>query len=135
MTFFWQNPLLHGLPMPGWNAEIHTVGEDRGTYYLISSGTRWNEPEVYYSWYPIFSTTCHPSMFVGERLDVGPQIGRTFEYIHPEQRNCRVVIRGDVVPVKVEHVDAPKPKVRRGIEIRWREGHWQKKLKRGWVPA
>lgn len=35
-----------------------------------------------------------------------------------------------------EIVPVPCPKVRRGLETRWRRGRWEKCLKReGWVPA
>lgn len=35
----------------------------------------------------------------------------------------------------VEKEPLPPPKVRRGVEVRYRDGGWQKLLKKGWVPA
>lgn len=35
----------------------------------------------------------------------------------------------------IEREPVPAPKVRRGVELRWREGRWQKLLKKGWVAA
>lgn len=134
----WQrfgNPLLHGLPMPGSTSILHTVAEENGKFYVVGAMTRYYEPVIAYSWYPIFSQTCHPSLLVDVLLAEGPRIGKTEEFIHPQRNNCRVTIRTDVKPVKTEVVEAPRPKVRRGVELRWHEGRWQKLLKRGWVPA
>ena len=38
-------------------------------------------------------------------------------------------------PLDVVRVAVPCPKVRKGIPVRWESSHWQKLLKRGWVPA
>lgn len=136
MTFFWQNPLLHGLPLPGRSGYVYTVAKDTlNRYFLISSGTNFDKPEVFYSWFPIWTSECHGDVFVGEELEEGGRYGNLFEYVLKNNRRCRLTIRGDVEPVKVEHAGAPRPKVRKGIEVRWRDGHWQKLLKRGWVPA
>lgn len=43
---------------------------------------------------------------------------------------------GQTKAISVETLDAERPKVRRGVEIRWRDGCWEKYLKRdGWVRA
>ncbi len=42
---------------------------------------------------------------------------------------------GSVQAVYRETVDAPAPKIRKGIESRWSNGRWQKALKSGWVDA
>jgi hypothetical protein len=47
---------------------------------------------------------------------------------------------GDVKAISVETTAVPKPKVRPGVELRWRHdgyrGYWQKYLKtKGWVTA
>lgn len=43
---------------------------------------------------------------------------------------------GSTLPIAVERVPIPPPKVRKGIEIRYRNGSWMKYLKtEGWVIA
>lgn len=43
---------------------------------------------------------------------------------------------GNTKSIKVEVNPIPCPKVRKGIETRWRFGHWEKYLKaEGWVAA
>lgn len=44
-------------------------------------------------------------------------------------------IRGNTKAVRVEREPLPCPKVRKGIETRYRDGRWQKLLKKGWVTA
>lgn len=139
MTFFWQNPLLYGLPMTRRDGYAYTVIKDKGRYYLIRATTSWNEPKVGYAWFPIWSADCHESMFVGKQLQDMGIYGRLSEYaLSPEDsvggRRCKLFIRADIQPIKVEHVDAPRPKVRKNVEVRWNRGGWEKLLKRGWVP-
>jgi hypothetical protein len=48
----------------------------------------------------------------------------------------RLLDGGSTKPVKTENILIPCPKVRKGIETRWRFGAWQKYLKsEGWVRA
>lgn len=43
---------------------------------------------------------------------------------------------GDRVAEERLERDVPPPRVRAGVEVRWRSGQWEKYLKsRGWVPA
>lgn len=43
---------------------------------------------------------------------------------------------GQTQAISVETTDAAPPKVRKGIEIRWQDGRWQKYSKKdGWVAA
>jgi hypothetical protein len=50
--------------------------------------------------------------------------------------NVRLLEGGRTQAIYQETITIPPPKVRAGIEIRYRSGHWQKYLKaKGWVPA
>lgn len=40
---------------------------------------------------------------------------------------------GSVEAAHVETIPVPPPKVRAGIETRWKDGRWERLLKRGWV--
>ena len=42
---------------------------------------------------------------------------------------------GETKSVRVETVPVPRPKVRKGIELRWNNGRWYKRLKSGDVPV
>ena len=43
---------------------------------------------------------------------------------------------GRTQAIKIEEETIPPPKVRKGVELRWKDGRWQKYLKReGWVNA
>lgn len=53
------------------------------------------------------------------------------DYLHVE-----LVDRGATLPTHVAKANVEPPKVRRGIELRWLHGRWEKLLKsKGWVPA
>ena len=48
----------------------------------------------------------------------------------------RLTNGGQTKAEKIEHIDVPCPKVRKGVQTRWERGHWQKYLKTsGWVAA
>lgn len=44
-----------------------------------------------------------------------------------------VPVRGDQLPHHFEEEPIPCPKVRAGIQTRWRDGMWRKLLKSGWT--
>lgn len=52
-----------------------------------------------------------------------------------KQFKAVLVHNGRTEAERIERTPIPAPKVKRGIEIRWYEGRWQKLLKRGWVDA
>jgi len=146
MSYFWhglvpnpvKSPLLYGLPMPSRHGYVYTVIEEKGTHYFVRANTGWNEPKIAYAWFPIYNIDCHASVFVGKLLDDLGIYGRLSEYALGFEdslggRRCKLRIRSDIKPVKIEFTDAPRPKVRKGVEVRWNDGAWEKLLKRGWV--
>jgi hypothetical protein len=40
---------------------------------------------------------------------------------------------GQTKSIKTETIDVPRPKCR--VETRWRDGRWEKLLRKGWVAA
>jgi len=46
-----------------------------------------------------------------------------------------VIFSGTTQAAYDERDPVPCPPVRRGVETRWRNGLWEKRLKKGWVPA
>ena len=47
----------------------------------------------------------------------------------------RLTEGGQTKPIAQDAVPIPKPKVRKGIEVRYRYGRWEKLLKTGWTTA
>jgi hypothetical protein len=123
----YSNPLM---PVPSGTGAVFTIGVDGNTSYLVRATTMWSQPKVGHAWFPIFSSTCALTGLEGKLLEEGSSVGGTTLYRY---ERCTIIIRNNAEPVKVEHFDVPPPKVRKGVEVRWHQGEWQKRLKRGWV--
>lgn len=127
----WERYANPQMPVPSSRGAYFTIGFDReNTAYVVRATTLWSEPKVGHAWFPIYSSTCRMTGLEGKLLDEGSSIGGTTAYRY---ERCTIYVRNDAEPVKVEHFEVPPPKVRKGTEVRWHEGEWQKRLKKGWV--
>lgn len=64
----------------------------------------------------------------------GMGVWRTFNAVTNDWTGS-VTIDGAAEAEYVEDVEVPAPKVRKGVELRWHRGRWEKLLRKGWVPA
>ena len=107
-----------------------------GQICVVETGNMHDKPEAVESWWP----TGRPSVdFTDDERAAAMIIKGGYGYTFRVPGigywiDCPM--HGDTRPVNVEILPIPRPKVRRGIETRYRDGQWQKRLKsRGWVPA
>jgi hypothetical protein len=114
--------------------------ERNGALFVLYETTLDSEPKIFYRWWRVQRTTADHYGYAR------PSDGDSVRYAgsghwHATEkatgRGCGSVYTGDgsTQAEHVEEVSAPAPKVRRGVEVRWASGRWEKLLKRGWVPA
>lgn len=101
-----------------------------------------NEPTVTSLFWPI-GNQCAADWqeYIGHQMDGhdGNYWLSLDDVVRPFSRQRQAVFRLENGPqTKAIHVESrpvPRPKVRRGTEIRWRYGKWEKCLRNGWVSA
>lgn len=122
-----------------------TLVERDGLLYVRSDMVHYDAPKVTSNFYPVsdgYGGQVRASDFNREH------IGKPVKYVsgHGFYRLERGAMLGDIIirlpqggqtqATFQETEDVTCPKVRRGIETRWRDGRWQKYLKTsGWVSA
>jgi len=103
--------------------------------------TEWSTPVRVSHWWPVGTVYRDPAQatipvapeeLVGEALST--HVG-TGSFYHPGTGwRFGLVDGGKTQPVKTTREEVPAPRVR--VETRWRNGRWEKRLKRkGWVWA
>lgn len=100
-----------------------------------------SEPKRYILYWPLSEDRSIGGVFRLEDREVVSDLGSEGWGIAPEDpdfwslRSITAVLLngGKTEAVKIEHEPIPCPKVRKGVETRYRYGHWEKLLKSGWV--
>jgi hypothetical protein len=98
-----------------------------------------NEPIKQITWWPIAKDT-KTSLEAMDLLDKEATYtsGGTYSIRIAAYQYRRAILTdaGSTRPLAMEHQPIEAPKVRKGIEVRYRNGQWQKYLKsQGWVTA
>lgn len=113
--------------------------EDRDGWLFVRHVYRADlDPRSDIYWWP---TDCRASTFIsnyGRELLGCPLIDCGSGIYRIDQTRIRVHLTngGRTQATLVEHEEVPVPKVRKGIQLRWNRGRWEKYLKRGgWTTA
>jgi hypothetical protein len=64
-----------------------------------------------------------------------PKDGDPVTYSDGEWHSRYYSVRAGGAAELSEEIPIPPPKVRRGVEVRYRDQHWEKLTRKGWVPA
>lgn len=105
---------------------------ERGKTLIRYTDRSWSQAEEIIMWWEPVRITRSPYR------PAFPQAGdevecRGDEWHGPGYSLC---VPGKTQAIKVERRPVPPPKVKKGTEIRWHEGAWQKlSARKGWVPA
>ncbi|HXJ56444.1 MAG TPA: hypothetical protein VNU68_07240 [Verrucomicrobiae bacterium] len=108
-----------------------------GWLCVVYTDSEWSNPVRYAHWWPAERgpredyaeligkpTSVHNGEFSARRWENGPWF------------SSRLLNGGQTQPIRTDRTPVLCPKVRAGIETRYRDGQWQKHLKTaGWVPA
>jgi hypothetical protein len=96
-----------------------------------------DQPELVTCYYPIMQ--CSPSN--AATFALGAELVRDCngDYFYRDgslpKTRFSLVDRGVTKAVLIKRTPIHAPKVRKGIELRWNCGRWEKLLRKGWVPA
>lgn len=115
---------------------------EHGRIYVVDSESAWDRPEWIVRYWPTRFGRQDLASFSTERPDDKAedikvcQSGHGYDLKFP---NCGFAsfaqVNGTDRPLRFETVPYPCPKVKAGIETRYRDGRWQKLLKTGWKDA
>ena len=99
-----------------------------------------NEPKRVILYWPVcrYDADCHAHLIDKEAFDANNGSFSVRNGSSPYSGWTTLPLRegGTTKPIAVEHERIEPPKVRKGIEIRYRSGRWEKYLKsQGWVMA
>lgn len=88
-------------------------------------------------WWAVVQSTGNP--YTADRPEAGDvatsRHDNTWHTARPADRRSSGSVYAGGEAVYHEEVPVPCPKVRRGVEVRWHLGAWEKLSKRGWVRA
>jgi hypothetical protein len=110
-----------------------------GWLCVKSEYPKYSEPILVRVWYPIcqaYIRDCED--LLGKKVDRDSHNPGIYFYRNHLERSVRILLKdlGKTKPIAFETSPIPPPKVRKNIEIRYMDGHWQKYLKsKGWVFA
>lgn len=112
-----------------------TLVDRDGWLYILSEVSSYHEPAIYKSWY---ATGIKTHGFV---RDYGVErLGQQMTYdkfrgdwFGADKMHYAMLQGRDTRPAFWESIPLPCPKVRTGLETRYRDGHWEKLLKSGWT--
>lgn len=105
-------------------------------HLCLSVTARQSErPEVVTTYYPFFAIPKSDCAWLigAEAFDLGGGCYRP-RHIDVNRLYC-LQNGGQTLPIATVSAPIPCPKVRRGVQVRYRDGVWQKCLKKGWVYA
>ena len=98
-----------------------------------------SEPIRFTSWYPVRQVPkCDAADWIGrEATPIGSQGGlysmRTADYPCGYRVDLRLLNGGQTTPIAFDRTPIPCPKVRKGLETRYHNGCWEKRLRTGWT--
>lgn len=105
---------------------------------IKSEDADYFEPRLIVHYYPIVELYGSNREVLADRegLNVyGKSNGNGF-YRDEQGREYQLLDGGGTLPIHTDMIPVPFPKVRRGIETRWKSGHWEKYTKaHGWELA
>lgn len=99
--------------------------------------TLWSTPTRYTSYYPFFKAPFGDvAHLVGtEAQRVNGAIGLYGTVGSDDRRIFQLQDMARTRPIHNIHEPEPCPRVRKGLEVRWQDGQWEKLLKSGWKPV
>lgn len=119
---------------------VGKIVDRNGKLYVLYETASDSKPEITYLWWLVEKTIGNP--YHCDRPEPGDvatyRSDGTWSTHRPDTCSSSGSVytgHGDTKATHSETVSAPGPKVRAGIETRWYRGHWEKLLKKGWVPA
>lgn len=112
--------------------------EREGKLYVVYETTKDSEPTLVRMWWPVQQT--RGNAYNMNRPEPGDKATSSGDWWMCYREGCgstgSVSFPGNTQATFVETEAVPPPKVRKGIEIRWYQGHWEKYSKReGWIRA
>ena len=119
----------------------NTIVAKDGWLYLLMSDVMSSEPTLRKFYYPTGIREYDFHRNYGFPLPLPVRHSQSAGGYYYQDRNmCKPLVftlthGGNTFSTTVEHESIPCPKVRKGLETRYRDGHWQKLLKTGWVAA
>jgi len=112
--------------------------EREGALYVVYETTKDSEPQRVRMWWLVQQT--RGNQYSANRPEAGDKATANGDshswgcYREGCGSTGSVSFPGNQQAAFVETEDVPQPKVRKGIEIRWYQGRWQKYTKReGWI--
>lgn len=114
------------------------LGEWRGELCVVEEDPSYNEPTMMILYWPTGIQASDFRYSYGDEL-MGNLVqsagtGGAYSIIGVPRLQVHLVHGGKTKAIHVETRKIPPPKVRKGTELRYKEGGWQKYLKtRGWV--
>jgi hypothetical protein len=125
--------------------EGHTLAERDGYLYVASVYNFSDKPEQITRYYPVSNgyggkvrVDSYNRELVGAKLEYDTAPGCYLLRRPDPYASLRINLQngGSTVPDFTETAPVPAPKVRKGLQVRWDCGRWQKYLKtEGWVTA
>ena len=116
---------------------------DYGTLCVRDEYNQYSEPKKQVLYWPVnreasrnAALTVFPEIETGAELHGRDGCYSFYRGMGSYSPTIRLENGGATKAIKVETLDVPPPKVRKGIEVRYRNGVWEKYLKtQGWVIA
>jgi hypothetical protein len=119
--------------------EAFTVDWRDGWLCVKYTSSQWLTPEVVTIWWPVRECSSREADELGIlgvealRQSPGNYVARSASY--QWWYDLPLKDGGRTQPIHTEVVPYPCPKVRKGIEVEYRQGQWWKRLKSGWKVA
>jgi len=114
----------------------------RSALYIAWTTNEYSTPRQVTQYWPTTESAADTIRFLAEAgktlADVELHRGHPGEYSFrtggawSSWVRCNLTNGGRTLPDHTEVIDLPAPKVRKGIEVRYRNGRWQKCLRTGW---
>ena len=114
-----------------------TLVDRDGYLYILSEISSSHEAAIYKSWYATGINTRgylrdYGADAIGQRMTYDPRRG---DWLGANGLHYAMLQGRDTRPAFWESVPLPCPKTRKGIDTRYHDGHWEKRLMSGWTWA
>jgi hypothetical protein len=124
-----------------------------GWLCVVAEYVGYDKPQLERTWYPAFECTsydamkvrgapCEPCKMSGSGIYYATVPGGEMhvglsEPIKLPDYEMRVTLKdcGKTMPIHMENVPIPCPKVRKGVQTKWQYPCWRKLTAKGWVSA